>query len=83
MVYHVVRREFWRAAYGGVKFAGTAVVLGLATALATLGIAGARAADMLVAVSAAGVAIGLIAATAAKLGFEATIVRGFDTFRAV
>ncbi len=46
MVYHVVRREFWRARYGGVKFAGTAVVLGLATALATLGIAGLGRADM-------------------------------------
>ena len=39
LVYHVVRRPYWRATYGGVKFAGTAVVLGLATALAALGIA--------------------------------------------
>ncbi|MGO9596395.1 MAG: DmsC/YnfH family molybdoenzyme membrane anchor subunit [Isosphaeraceae bacterium] len=36
MVYHVVRREFWRASSAGIKFAGTAVVLGLATALACL-----------------------------------------------
>lgn len=34
MVYHVVRRPFWRASSAGIKFAGTAVVLGLATALA-------------------------------------------------
>ena len=36
MVYHVVRRPFWRASSAGIKFAGTAVVLGLATALACL-----------------------------------------------
>ena len=35
MVYHVVRRPFWRASIGGVKFAGTALVLGLATAVLT------------------------------------------------
>jgi DMSO reductase anchor subunit len=34
MVYHAVRRPFWRASSAGIKFAGTAVVLGLATALA-------------------------------------------------
>jgi formate dehydrogenase iron-sulfur subunit len=39
MVYHVVRRPFWRASSGGVKFAGTTVVLGLAAALACLGAA--------------------------------------------
>ena len=38
MVYHVVRRPFWRASASGVKFAGTTVVLGLATALASLGV---------------------------------------------
>jgi Fe-S-cluster-containing dehydrogenase component/DMSO reductase anchor subunit len=38
MVYHVVRRPFWRASASGVKFAGTTIVLGLATALASLGI---------------------------------------------
>jgi formate dehydrogenase iron-sulfur subunit len=39
MVYHVVRRPYWRASSGGVKFAGTTVVLGLAAALACLGAA--------------------------------------------
>lgn len=39
MVYHVVRRPFWRAASSAVKFAGTTVLLGLATALASLGAA--------------------------------------------
>ena len=38
MVYHSVRRPFWRASASGVKFAGTTVVLGLATALASLDI---------------------------------------------
>ena len=38
MVYHVVRRPFWRASASGVKFAGTTVLLGLSTALASLGI---------------------------------------------
>ena len=37
MVYHVVRRPFWRASLSGVKFAGTTILLGLATALASLG----------------------------------------------
>ncbi len=35
MVYHVVRRPYWSARLGGLKFAGTALVLGLATALAS------------------------------------------------
>jgi Fe-S-cluster-containing dehydrogenase component/DMSO reductase anchor subunit len=39
MVYHVVRRPFWRASSAGWKFAGTALLLGLAAALACLGIA--------------------------------------------
>ncbi len=39
LVYHAVRRPFWQASYGGLKFAGSAVVLGLATALAALGVA--------------------------------------------
>ena len=38
MVYHVVRRPFWRASSSGVKFAGTTLVLGLATAMASLGV---------------------------------------------
>jgi formate dehydrogenase iron-sulfur subunit len=78
LVYHVVRRPFWRASLGGVKFGGTAIVLGLATALAGNGMA---------AVFHAGgqptewafltAAIGLIAASCAKLWFEAWTVRGF------
>jgi Fe-S-cluster-containing dehydrogenase component/DMSO reductase anchor subunit len=71
MVYHVVRRTLWRAASGGVKFAGTAVVLGLAAALASLGVAalgreGGSAAAALPAVAAA-----LALATLAKLRTEA------------
>jgi DMSO reductase anchor subunit len=80
MVYHVVRREVWRAGYGGIKFAGTGVVLGLAAAMATMAIAGAGRPDVLNAMAPDPlwvVAIGLIAATSAKLGFEAWIVRGF------
>ncbi len=77
MVYHAVRREFWHARYGGVKFAGTAIVLGLATAMAALAIARlgrplAIADDPMRAIAA-----GLVAATIAKLGFEAWILRGF------
>jgi DMSO reductase anchor subunit len=71
MVYHAVRRDFWHARYGGIKFAGTAIVLGLATALTALAIADV---GHLGAVAAA-----LSAATVAKLGFEAWIVRGFAT----
>jgi formate dehydrogenase iron-sulfur subunit len=80
MVYHAVRREFWRAGYSGVKFAGTGVVLGLATAMATLAIAGAGRPDAQSAVAPYPLwvfAIGVMAATTAKLGFEAWIVRGF------
>ena len=33
MVYHVVRRPFWRAEFSGTKFVGTALVLGLAAAI--------------------------------------------------
>ena len=34
MVYHVVRRPFWRVTISGPKFLGTAIVLGLAGAMA-------------------------------------------------
>jgi len=33
MLYHVVRRPYWRASLGAVKFAGTSLVLGLAVTL--------------------------------------------------
>jgi Fe-S-cluster-containing dehydrogenase component/DMSO reductase anchor subunit len=80
MVYHVVRREFWRALYGGIKFAGTGVVLGLATAMVTTAITWAWRPDVPSAIAPyplCATAIGLIAATSAKLAFEAWIVRGF------
>ena len=64
MVYHAVRRPFWRASIGGVKFAGTTVVLGLATGLASLG---ASRPDATIIPMIAGA---LMLATAAKLGFE-------------
>ncbi len=81
LVYHVVRRPFWQASYGGFKFAGTAVVLGLAAALAATSIAalghpamppGAASWRPLTLV-----ALGLIAAISAKLWFEARLVRGY------
>jgi formate dehydrogenase iron-sulfur subunit len=79
LVYHVVRRPFWRAGFGGVKFAGTVVVLGLATALAAHGIAAARSPDLLrEPVSTCpiwAVALTLMAATAVKLGLEARMLR--------
>jgi Fe-S-cluster-containing dehydrogenase component/DMSO reductase anchor subunit len=81
LVYHTVRRPFWRASSGGVKFAGTTVVLGLATALAALGIASVECPDLLRGRSSPwpfwAVAMGLIAASSAKLWFEARLVRGF------
>lgn len=68
MVYHVVRRPFWRASIAAWKFAGTALVLGPAVALACLGVgtASGRGADVLPAVAAA-----LVLASTAKLRFEA------------
>jgi Fe-S-cluster-containing dehydrogenase component/DMSO reductase anchor subunit len=77
MVYHVVRRPFWRASIGGVKFAGTALVLGLSAALlcsdvaAALGLAPDGAA--LVGRDRA-LGLGLLAATLAKLAFEAALL---------
>jgi formate dehydrogenase iron-sulfur subunit len=77
MVYHAVQREFWHACYGGVKFASTAVVLGLATALAALAIAGVGRPDAIAPYPLWAVATSLIAASTAKLGFEAWLARGF------
>ena len=72
MVYHVVRRPFWRASIGGVKFLGTTVVLGLATSLAALGFttADARVVPVL--------AASLMIATVAKLAFEARDLQKHD-----
>jgi Fe-S-cluster-containing dehydrogenase component/DMSO reductase anchor subunit len=74
MVYHVVRRPFWRASSSGVKFFGTTVVLGLASALACLGVSafglfgGARdSAGLLLPIVAGALAL----LSAAKLSFEA------------
>jgi DMSO reductase anchor subunit len=78
MVYHVVRRPFWRASATGVKFAGTTGVLGLATALASLGISKA---GLLGGAMASGglflpvVAVALALVTVAKLLYEAVDTR--------
>jgi Fe-S-cluster-containing dehydrogenase component/DMSO reductase anchor subunit len=68
MVYHVVRRPFWRARMAGLKFAGTALVLGPAAALACIGLGPTRGrGDNVLPMVAAVVAL----ATVAKLQFEA------------
>ena len=82
LVYHVVRRPYWHAAYGGFKFAGTAVVLGLATALAASGVASmSHDPDMPGGPASSwpltAVAMCLIAATCAKLWIEARLARWF------
>jgi formate dehydrogenase iron-sulfur subunit len=61
MVYHVVRRPFWHASTSGTKFTGTALVLGLAAALAASGGSGS-------------IAAGLAAATLVKLAAEASVL---------
>jgi DMSO reductase anchor subunit len=70
LVYHVVRRPYWHMRYSGVKFAGTAVVLGLA--LFQLALAGRTGRS--VAAPAPwpliGVALLLAAISSAKLWFE-------------
>jgi Fe-S-cluster-containing dehydrogenase component/DMSO reductase anchor subunit len=72
MVYHVVRRPFWRARVAGWKFAGTVLVLGPAAALACLGLGPARGrGDDLLPLVAAVAAL----ATVAKLRFEASTGR--------
>jgi DMSO reductase anchor subunit/ferredoxin len=79
MVYHVVRRPFWRASTAGWKFAGTALVLGPAAALAWLGAgtagpsgqADGRSAELFAVVAAA-----LAVASLAKLALEARDRRG-------
>jgi Fe-S-cluster-containing dehydrogenase component/DMSO reductase anchor subunit len=58
MVYHVVRRPFWRGHTSGVKFAGTTLVLGLALALSA-------------APGEAAIAGSLMLLSLGKLGFEA------------
>ncbi len=82
LVYHVVRRPYWQAAYGGFKFTGTAVVLGLATALTALGVASmSHDPDMPGGPASSwpltAVAMCLIAASCAKLWTEARLAVGF------
>ncbi len=78
LVYHVVQRPFWRAPLSGVKFGGTSLVLGLATALAAGSIAllfhpSRPAIDWLVEVA----ALGLIGASCGKLWLEHRLCRSF------
>jgi DMSO reductase anchor subunit len=80
MVYHVVRHEFWSARHSGIRFAGTAVILGLAIAMVALALARVGRTDAPDAISSSlyGLfAIGLITASSAKLGVEAILVRGY------
>jgi formate dehydrogenase iron-sulfur subunit len=77
MVYHAVRRPFWRAASSGVKFTGTAIVLGLAAALTSLGVADLGPAGYRDAALPA-VAAALALATLAKLWFEVADARAAD-----
>lgn len=72
MVYHVVRRPFWRARVAGVKFAGTSLVLGLATAMASA--SAATPAGMMVPILTGA----LVLSMAAKLSFEARDWRDQD-----
>lgn len=74
MVYHVVRRPFWRASIGGVKFAGTVLVLGLATALVASAWSTASSGAEGPGIE-RGLGLGLMVAIAAKLGFEASLLR--------
>lgn len=71
MVYHVVRRPFWHARFGAARFVGTALSLGLATALAAMAIARAFSADARLSPVFWTVALGLAAATWARLRLEA------------
>lgn len=70
MVYHVVRRPLWHARFGAARFLGTAMSLGLTTALAAMAIARAFSADASLAPAFWTVAIGLAAATSIRLWLE-------------
>lgn len=71
MVYHAVRRRHWHASIAGWKFAGTAAVLGLATAVACLAVSSEVPPGRLMLAAGA-----LAMAVAAKLAFEARDLRG-------
>lgn len=84
MVYHAVRWPSWRARVTGVKFAGTALALGLAAALASLGASCATAPGVVperTRTTLAAIAAALIAVVSAKLWFEAVAVRDDRTGR--
>lgn len=70
MVYHAVRRPFWQARIGAVKFAGTALVLGLSAGLAAIGLSGDPTGSIPV------IAASLAISSAAKIRFEMV-----ETFR--
>jgi DMSO reductase anchor subunit len=76
MVYHAVRRPHWHASIAGWKFAGTAAVLSLATAVACLGVSAALT-HVGPTTGRLAVAVGALAtAVVVKLAFEARDLRG-------
>ena len=81
MVYHAVRRPFWRASSGSLRFGGTLAILGSGLTLAVMGARAAKTPGLLLVAGEArlfiAVACGLAAASAAKLWFEAGLVRGY------
>jgi formate dehydrogenase iron-sulfur subunit len=83
LVYHVVRRPSWRAAYCGLKFAGTTAVLGLALALASLAIASIAQSPTVRSTSYSSrlvaIALSLMVMSSAKLLYEARLGRSFAT----
>jgi Fe-S-cluster-containing dehydrogenase component/DMSO reductase anchor subunit len=81
MVYHAVRRPFWNASYVGIKFAGTAAVLGLATALASLSTGAVGRPGPPSGVSSVplwSIALGLMAITSGKLWYERRLSHFFS-----
>ncbi|MHB1558740.1 MAG: DmsC/YnfH family molybdoenzyme membrane anchor subunit [Isosphaeraceae bacterium] len=70
MVYHVVRRPFWHARFAAARFLGTALSLGLTTALAAMAIARAFSSDATLSPAFWTVALGLAAATWSRLRLE-------------
>ncbi|MGH9183669.1 MAG: DmsC/YnfH family molybdoenzyme membrane anchor subunit, partial [Acidimicrobiales bacterium] len=79
MIYAVTHRSWWRASITGAKFTLTAAVGGLATTLATslvwLAVAGGETAPAVARGLAPPLAGALAAATALKLGWEASVLR--------
>jgi formate dehydrogenase iron-sulfur subunit len=77
MVYHVVRRPFWSAEHGAIRFGGTTLVLGVATALAARASAAvfARPDGIGTGAPVGFLALGLIASSAVKLCYELALPR--------